>query len=392
MAHKENQKAFVVIFPLRTEKWQEDRIDKMMRMLTTFYNDRQRKLVRRYIYLSHSKAYKEAKDKGVVAFKNYMKEHGFSQYGLDAFFKADTKGALYQCGLNSMFLQYLSQCAWSAWDKKLFGKGDFVKTDKVVNIFCSRNMKGRFCGFDYDLSTFTIRIKSTCTKKIICTIPFVVNKNSEYELYALSQKICRIGIVRKLIRSKYKYYVQFTFDGVPYNKGRNIGTGIVGIDPGPSKIAIVGDNKVEIAKLAPGIEEDERKTARLKRKLDRSRRATNPHMYKEDGTNIKGQRQICFSKSYNETRKQLAEAQRKLAAKRKIAHNELANTLLEYGDTFKVEANSYKSMQARTKATSMTKSGRIRSKKRYGKSIKNRAPSEFLVILKNKLLHYPNGK
>lgn len=63
-----------------------------------------------------------------------------------------------------------------------------MKTDKVVNIFCSRNMKGRFCGFDYDLSTFTIRIKSTCTKEIICTIPFVVNKNSEYELYALSQK------------------------------------------------------------------------------------------------------------------------------------------------------------------------------------------------------------
>lgn len=149
---------------------------------------------------------------------------------------------------------------------------------------------------------------------------------------------------------------------------------------------------VEIAKLAPNIEEDERKTARLKRKLDRSRRATNPHMYKEDGTNIKGQRQICFSKAYNETRKQLAEAQRKLAAKRKIAHNELANTLLGYGDTFKVEANSYKSMQARAKATSMTKSGRIRSKKRYGKSIKNRAPSEFLVILKNKLLHYPKGK
>ena len=94
-------------------------------------------------------------------------------------------------------------------------------------------------------------------------------------------------------------------------------------------------------------------------------------MYKEDGTIIKGQRQTCFSKVYNETRKQLADAQRKLAAKRKIAHNELANTLLEYGDTFKVEANSYKSMQARTKATSMTKSGRIRSKKRYGKSIKN---------------------
>ena len=39
MAHKENQKAFVITFPLRTEKWQADRIDKMMRMLTTFDND-----------------------------------------------------------------------------------------------------------------------------------------------------------------------------------------------------------------------------------------------------------------------------------------------------------------------------------------------------------------
>lgn len=101
MAHKESQKAFVVTFPLHTEKWQEDRIDKMMKMLTTYYNDRQRKLVGRYIYLSHSKAFQEAKGKGIVAFKNYMKENGFSQYGLDAFFKANTKGALYQCGLNS---------------------------------------------------------------------------------------------------------------------------------------------------------------------------------------------------------------------------------------------------------------------------------------------------
>ena len=32
MAHKENQKAFVVTFQLRTEKWQEDRIDKQLRM------------------------------------------------------------------------------------------------------------------------------------------------------------------------------------------------------------------------------------------------------------------------------------------------------------------------------------------------------------------------
>lgn len=392
MAHKESQKAFVVTFPLHTEKWQEDRIDKMMKMLTTYYNDRQRKLVGRYIYLSHSKAFQEAKGKGIVAFKNYMKENGFSQYGLDAFFKANTKGALYQCGLNSLNIQYLSQCAWSAWEKKLFGNGKLIKTDIDVNIFKSRRVKDSFTGFVYNLNSFTVTIRSTYSRSNICTIPFEVNRNSQYELFALSQEIRNIAIVRKVIRGTNKYYVQFTVDGIPYNKGRQLGTGTVGIDPGPSKVAIVADNVVEINKLAPNIEEDEKVAARLKRKLDRSRRTTNPHMYNEDGTIKKGQRQTCFSKSYYKTRKQLAEAQRKLTAKRKIAHNELANKILEYGDTFKVETNSFKSMQARAKTTSVAKTGRIRSKKRYGKSIKNRAPSEFLLILKNKLLQYSSGK
>lgn len=392
MAHKEGQKAFVVTFPLRTEKWQEDRIDKMMKMLTTYYNDRQKKLVGRYIYLSHSAAFKEAKGKGVVSFKKYMQDNGFSQYGLEAFFKADTKGALYQSGLNSLNIQYLADCAWSAWEKKLFGNGKFIRTNVDVNIFKSRKIKNSFAGFAYDISSFTVTIKSTYSRKNICTIPFVVNRNSEYELFAISQDIRNIAIVRKVIRGVNKYYVQFTVEGVPYNKGRHLGTGTVGIDPGPSKMAIVADNVVEINKLAPNIEEDEKVTARLKRKLDRSRRATNPHMYNEDGTNKKGERQTVFSKSYDKTRKQLAEAQRKLTVKRKIAHNELANKILEYGDTFKVETNSFKSMQARAKTTSMTKAGKIRSKKRYGKSIKNRAPSEFLQILKNKLLQYSSGK
>lgn len=392
MAHKENQKAFVITFPLRTEKWQEDRIDKMMKMLTTYYNDRQTKLVGRYIYLSHSKAFKEAKGKGVVAFKKYMQENGFSKYDLDAFFKANTKGAIYQIGLNSYNIQYLSQCAWSAWEKKLFGNGKFIKTDIDVNIFKSRRKNDSFAGFAYDIGSFTITIKSTYARNNICTIPFIVNRKSEYELFAMSQEIRNIAIVRKVIRGVNKYYVQFTVEGAPYNKGRHLGTGTVGIDPGPSKMAIVADKVVEINKLAPNIEEDEKVTARLKRKLDRSRRATNPHMYNEDGTSKKGQRQTIFSKSYDKTRKQLAEAQRKLTAKRKIAHNELANKILEYGDTFKVETNSFKSMQARSKTTSTTKNGRIRSKKRYGKSIKNRAPSEFLLILKNKLLQYSSGK
>ncbi|MCQ2128803.1 MAG: hypothetical protein MJZ08_05155 [Bacteroidaceae bacterium] len=229
------------------------------------------------------------------------------------------------------------------------------------------------------------------------TVPFIVNRNSEYELFALceiqkdSTKLRNLAIVRKEIRGKYKYYVQFSIAGTPYNKGRELGEGIVGIDPGPSKIAVVSDNVVRIIPLAESIERDERETKRLQRKLDRSRRAMNPNNYNEDGTISKGKHDWIKSHHYEETRSILADRQRKLAAKRKIAHNELANELLQMGNEFRVENNSFRSMQARTKETTKNAKGKNRSKKRFGKSLANRAPAEFLTILANKVKQYENG-
>ena len=65
MASNDTDKSvFVVTFPLKTEAWQEDRINKMMRLLTVFYNEKQNVLLKRYIHLSHSLEYKVAKNDG----------------------------------------------------------------------------------------------------------------------------------------------------------------------------------------------------------------------------------------------------------------------------------------------------------------------------------------
>lgn len=53
----ENSGCFVVIFPLKTEKWQEDRIDKILNLLTVHYNNHQRKRLAQYIHLSKSSKY-----------------------------------------------------------------------------------------------------------------------------------------------------------------------------------------------------------------------------------------------------------------------------------------------------------------------------------------------
>lgn len=389
---------FVVTFPLKTEKWQEDRIDKILRMLTVLYNDKQEVLLSRYIHLSHSPEFKAAKNEGKIAFSKFLQNNGFSKFGVEKVFadaslsKSVSNEHLYSHGINSYIIQELSHRAWSAWEKKLFGNGKFIKTEGVVETFKSRFKVGKVVGFEYSLSNFTLSmIASKPHRHVVFTIPFDVNRNSEYELFALAQEVRNIAITRKEIRGSHKYYVQFSFAGVPYNKGRQLGTGVVGIDPGPSKIAVVSDTAVKVIPLAESINEDERKVARLRRKLDRSRRATNPQMYNEDGTTKRGERQRIFSTHYIETRAQLADSQRKLAAKRKIAHNELANEILAMGNEFHVENNSFRSMQARAKETTQNAKGKNNTKKRFGKSLKNHAPSEFLTILENKVNQYPNG-
>lgn len=399
MPNNIDKSVFVVTFPLKTEVWQEDRINKMMRLLTQLYNDKQDLLLRRYIHLSHSAEFKEAKKTGIKTFSKFMEEQGFSKFGIEKVFSDSSKSDSLQnqqllChGLNSDIIQELSHRSWSAWDKKLFGQGKFIKTNNEVDTLKSRAHKGNVTGFRCSMVDFTLTMTATKPHKhVVFTIPFVVDKNSEYELFALNQEIRNIAIVRKKIRGRYKYFVQFSFAGVPYNKGRKLGKGVVGIDPGPSKIAVVSDTEVKIIQLAESIRDDEREKTRVQRKLDRSRRVMNPDNYNEDGTISKGRHEWKKSNHYIALQSKLADNQRKLAAKRKIAHNELANELLAMGNEFHVENNSFRSMQAKAKETTKNARGKNNSKKRFGKSLYNCAPSEFLSILQNKVNRYEDGK
>ena len=132
---------------------------------------------------------------------------------------------------------------------------------------------------------------------------------------------------------------------------------------------------------------DENKKRILQRQLDRKRRASNPHKYNEDGTINRSNREKWIqSENYKKTRKELAEMSRKIADKRKQAHNKLANYILSLGLDVRVETMHFKGLQARAKNTEISeKTGRMKRKKRFGKSIANRAPALLLSIIDNKL-------
>jgi hypothetical protein len=166
-----------------------------------------------------------------------------------------------------------------------------------------------------------------------------------------------------------------------------IGSGVVGIDIGPQTIAYVADNEVALKELADKVNDIEHKKQILQRKLDRSRRAANPNNYAPDGT-IKRGVKLTHNKSkrYISTQRELADLMRKQAETRKRQHNELANHLLSLGDRFYVEDMQWPSLTHRAKKTEISeKTGRYKRKKRFGKSVGNKAPAMLISILDQKL-------
>src|SRR5215468_10091517 len=168
-------------------------------------------------------------------------------------------------------------------------------------------------------------------------------------------------------RDGYRYCVQLALQGVPYQKPKHpIGEGTVGLDLGPSTIAIVpklGEARLGLfcAALAPKIA----MKRRLQRKLDRQRRANNPQHYDEQGRCKPGRKTWHNSQGYQATRRRVASQERKLAAQRKSLHGQLAHEIVAVGDTIITEKISYRAWQ-----------------KQFGRSVGLRAPGMFIAILR----------
>jgi hypothetical protein len=127
--------------------------------------------------------------------------------------------------------------------------------------------------------------------------------------------------------------------------------------------------------------------------MERSRRATNPDNYNEDGTIKKGKKTWVYSKTYQRDREQLADIRRKNAESRKYAIQEDVNRLRGYGDELITEKQSIKGWQKKAKPGGThidKKTGKTRFNRRkgYGRSIQKHNPGMFRAELKKKFGEY----
>jgi hypothetical protein len=174
-------------------------------------------------------------------------------------------------------------------------------------------------------------------------LPSACKDRHEYVQRALAcrTKYCRI--VWRMIHGKRRWFVQLLQQGVAPQRYRTVADAVVGLDVGPSTVAVTGDTAAGLFKLAPDVEQPWRQVRRIQRAMNHSRRATNPQAFNPDGTYKHGARIAVRSARYTKLRQRLAETERVLAARRNRAHGALANAIVGLGNAIQAEQLSYKS-------------------------------------------------
>lgn len=407
MANKknDNEGRYVYTFNcLKTNTAQEHILNEMFKQATSLYNDIQQQMLNTYKFITSHNAYKNAetrKEKNDFI-KNFRIDVKSARRGIISKSFNGDKGYIASLAvrygtnypyINSIIAEDIGINAWAAWEKKLWGNGKritFHSNEKPLKSVTTRYMTSnkKLSGMDFDEGVRNVMIT---VGKHKLTIP-IISRGTEYDVHAINliknHMFSNGTIVRKKIRGKVKYELQITLKGVPYNKMRKLGKGNVGVDIGMSMVATYG-NKLSLDALsAENKREYQKELEVLERKMDRSRRATNPDNYDDKGRIVAKEKRApwVYSKKYNVLKSKHSEICRRYTNKRKILQNDLSNKLLEMGDTFYIENCNIASMAKRAKETTVNpKTGRLRSKKRFGKAIQSNAPAEFLETLRKKV-------
>ena len=211
-------------------------------------------------------------------------------------------------------------------------------------------------------------------------IPALINWLDPVVQHGLRHPIKYVRLIRRRASSPQargadgegnRYSVQIVLEGHAFTKPKHEerGSDIIGLDIGPSTLAIVGrEAQADLVTFCEELAPDTRKKRRLQRQMERQRRANNPENFDGKGRVKKhGKTRLLWreSKRYQAARRAHATAERRLAAHRKSLHGKLAHDIVALGNTISIEKTSFKGWQ-----------------KQYGRSIGLRAPGLFVAHLK----------
>ncbi|PNX45778.1 MAG: hypothetical protein BV456_13165 [Thermoplasmata archaeon M8B2D] len=353
--------SFIYELPLFTNPYDEKVLNIRFNMGCYLYNAILKEGLKRLILMKQSKLWKRAKKLPLKSqernkeFKALFEKYNFSDYSLQSFAIKTKNRCEIKDHLDTHVCQKIATRVYLAlkeYSKNKRGKPRFKRKGWMSSLEGKEKKAGIIFKEDH-----------IYWKKLKLSIIF--NYKDPYLAYALNFPIKYLRIVRKNIKGKYRYFIQFVLKGKPMPK--KIAKGKVGLDIGPSTIASFSPSKAILTSFCEELKPLSISKKNILRKMDRSRRITNKDNYDEKKRVKSNVHVWVMSNRYKKQRFKLAEAHRKLKEYRKRLHGRLSNELLKLGNIFKTEKISYKRWQ-----------------KIFGKSINFRAPSMFIKQLKRK--------
>jgi hypothetical protein len=310
------------------------------------------------------------------AFSALRKQYHFSEYDLHKYAKA-ARVSWIADHIDATMAQTLATRAYQAVNRVCVGKAKRVRFRSsgrgIDSVEGKRNDVGMRFVLDPNAGDGGFLIWNEEV------IPAIIDWRDRVVQHGLRHPIKYVRLLRRKASSPAaqgadgdgnRYVVQLILEGHASIKPKHqeAGSDIIGLDIGPSTLAIVPrEGKADLVTFCEELAPNTSKKRRMLRKMERQRRANNPDNYDELGCVKKaGKRRLRWkeSKRYQATRKQHANCERKLAAHRKSLHGKLAHDIARVGNTINIEKTSFKAWQ-----------------KQYGRSMGLRAPGMFVAHL-----------
>jgi len=375
--------SFILELAIETSPHDETVLNARFEAVRQLYNACLDEAKRRLNLLRQSKGFQKARKmpktangkpnkKRTEAFKALNTTFEFTEYDIHHY-ATQIRRSWINNHIDANTAQKLASRAFKAVQRIAFGQAKRVRF-KGKNQLKSVEGKTNKTGIRYKEKTGCVFWKGLKLKAII-------DANDAVVVHGLSHRVKYCRIVKRIFNGKARFFVQLVLEGESLQKFKAPDK-IVGLDIGPSTIAVVSDKQASLERFCDELKDKQKEIRRLQRKLDRQRRANNPQNYNPDGTIKPGKKTWHSSTRYKKTKTKLANIQRKLAAHRKTLHGNLANRILKLGKNIKTEKLSGVSFSSQLRFSDENKYRAFQ--KNFGKSVKNRAPGMFMEIIRRK--------
>ena len=210
-----------------------------------------------------------------ILFIESNKSNSFTDYDLQNYVLKLRKNNWLGEKIDSLSAQKIAKRAFDSVQKYSFGvrgKPRFKSFGRISSVEGKNNQSG-IRWKDNKLIWMGLSLDPVFDQKDKCQL----------EAYALSCKTKYVRLVKREIKGESIWYAQLVQSGKPFIKDKNQSNDkVVGLDIGPSTIAVVGENKAWLQGFCDNVFDYDRKIKANNRLISRSLRATNPDNYEDD--------------------------------------------------------------------------------------------------------------